>query len=192
MRSPLPSFPGCRVAQDSLDADPFKPQPNSPGKGMCPQILRRVITREKAGQKRESLTALFKIIVRQTFAGTGHWLRFHQPLICSLSPPPGLQATLLLNSVPGSSLWINHSGHHQLRFRDLSERQGVTLLLPLLPLFLCPLLIDLGFVSGPHTPTMAEGWNGLLHSLVLLRSFTLFCFKHHGLLPALGCRIRNH
>lgn len=102
MRSPLPSFPGCRVAQDSLDAEPFKPQPNSPGKGMRPQILRRIITREKAGQNRESLTALFKIIVRQTFAGTGHWLRLHQPLICSLSPhapptawPPGYSASKL-------------------------------------------------------------------------------------------------
>lgn len=37
---PLPTFLRYGVAQNSLDsAEPFKPQPNSPGKGMCTQIV---------------------------------------------------------------------------------------------------------------------------------------------------------
>lgn len=41
---PLPTYLGYRVAQDSLNAEPFKSQPNSPGKRTCPQ---RLLIREK-------------------------------------------------------------------------------------------------------------------------------------------------
>lgn len=145
----------------------------------CVLILQRIITREKAEQNRESPVALWINCLPSLCWDWPLRLRpspasYLSPfLACSLLP--GLCGPLPLPSVPRSSLWINHSGHHQLCFRDLSERRGVTLLSPLLPLFLCPVLSDPGFVSGPHTPTMAEGWNELLHSLVLLRSF-LLCF----------------
>lgn len=45
---PLPTFLGYRVVQESLDAKPFKPQPNSPEGGMWPQLLKRIIIRKKA------------------------------------------------------------------------------------------------------------------------------------------------
>lgn len=132
----------------------------------------RIITRGSSWQNRESLIALFKSLFIKLFMGlaiqTGTF-----PCLLSTFPT---HAPSPLVSWPCTSpfrAWVLPADKS---LRGLSEPRGITLLLPLSPVFLCPLLSDLSFVAGPHTPTMEEGQSGLLESLVLLRSFISFCF----------------
>lgn len=101
------------------------------------------------------------------------------PIPCPLPHRlPSVALCLLppVSSLPASSLWINHSGHHQLRFRDLSRvspscRHG------------CPS----SFVQGLVTSALCQGltpqqWQGLKWTSPFLCPaeefyFVLFCFK---------------